>query len=87
MEKTILKSTVAAAFAMILAETSQADIPMEKCKINGPDGKGLIKAGLADCASAAGNSCSGANQDGDPEAWIYVPQGVCEKIKGGCVVK
>jgi len=87
MEKTILKSTIAAAFAMVLTEASQAaDMQMEKCQIN-LNGKSLIKGGMADCAGKSGNSCAGTNGDGDLEAWIYLPQGVCGKIKGGCVVE
>ncbi|MEN8236694.1 MAG: DUF2282 domain-containing protein [Pseudomonadota bacterium] len=46
---------------------------------------GIAKAGKNDCASSeAGTSCQGtATVDSDPNAWIYVPQGVCDKIVGG----
>ena len=79
--------TVLAAFTLITTEDSQAkSMKMEKCKINGPDGKSIIKARMADCASRT-TSCAGANEDGDPNAWIYLPKGACGKIKGGCVCK
>lgn len=82
------KTTIlAAAFTLALAGAAQAeDIKMEKCSIVGADGKGLIKAGKADCASE-NNSCSGTNKVGDPKAWIYIPAGSCEKIQGGVVNK
>lgn len=45
---------------------------------------GLAKAGQNDCASTGNNSCAGTSTvDGDPNAWIYVPAGYCERIVGG----
>ncbi len=45
---------------------------------------GIAKAGKNDCASAGNNSCGGTSKiDSDPKAWIYVPQGYCERIVGG----
>jgi len=85
MYKINLMATMTIALALVAAEPLQAENGnMEKCKINGPDGRSLIKAGMADCAGG-GNSCSGSNEDGDPNAWVYLPKGICEKIKGGCL--
>ncbi len=79
-------SILAVAFAAVLAESACADPTKgEKCQINGPDGKSLIKAHMADCA-AAGSTCAGSNPEGDPKAYLYLPEGVCGKIKGGEVV-
>ena len=48
----------------------------EKCQ-------GIAKAGQNDCG-ANGHSCAGqAAVDGDPNEWVYVPEGTCEKIVGG----
>lgn len=53
---------------------------MEQCA-------GIIKAGKNDCATSS-NACHGhVNVDSDPEAWIYVPQGTCDRLVGGRVVK
>ncbi|CAK8162610.1 DUF2282 domain-containing protein [Candidatus Xenohaliotis californiensis] len=52
---------------------------MEKCKVVDKDGKGLIRAHKSDCAGGK-NSCAGSNKAGDPDAWIFVPKGLCEKI-------
>lgn len=45
---------------------------------------GIAKAGKNDCASTGANSCGGTSKvNGDPKAWIYVPEGYCERIVGG----
>ena len=45
--------------------------------------KGVAKKGQNDCG-ANGHACGGkAVKDNDPNEWIYVPAGVCEKIAGG----
>ena len=44
---------------------------------------GIARKGLNDCG-ANGHACGGyATVDGDPNEWIYVPTGMCGKIKGG----
>ncbi|GGA41282.1 MULTISPECIES: DUF2282 domain-containing protein [unclassified Okeania] len=51
---------------------------MEKCA-------GIVKAGMNDCG-ANDHTCSGqAKVDSDPNEWIYVPEGTCEKIVGARV--
>ena len=48
---------------------------------------GIAKKGKNDCG-ANGHSCAGhAKVDNDPNEWVYVPQGVCEKIAGGRILK
>ena len=43
---------------------------------------GVAKAGKNDCAAGA-HSCAGqATQDSDKASFVYVPQGVCEKLAG-----
>ena len=50
----------------------------EKCQ-------GVAKAGMNDCGTSK-HACAGqAAVDGDPEEWVYVPTGTCEKIVGGKV--
>jgi uncharacterized membrane protein len=44
---------------------------------------GIVKGGKNDCGTSR-NACAGqVKADNDPEAWITVPKGVCEKISGG----
>jgi uncharacterized membrane protein len=48
---------------------------------------GIIKAGKNDCATAT-NACHGhVESDANPNAWIYVPKGTCDRLVGGRVVK
>lgn len=81
MKKLTTANTAAiAVLGMALATTSlQAHAGKEgyeKCK-------GVVKAGMNDCG-ANGHGCAGqAAVDNDPEEWIYVPEGTCEKIVGG----
>ena len=66
--------------AAVAADTSWAKkgATLEKCA-------GIAKKGQNDCG-ANGHACGGkAVQDNDPNEWIYVPAGVCEKIAGGKV--
>jgi uncharacterized membrane protein len=44
---------------------------------------GIVRGGQNDCFSP-GNSCGKTStRDNDPNAWIYVPAGTCDKIAGG----
>jgi uncharacterized membrane protein len=46
---------------------------------------GVVKAGKNDCGTSK-SSCAGtAATDHDPEAWIFVPKGTCDRIVGGHV--
>jgi uncharacterized membrane protein len=77
---------IAAAFASALTPVvlsaqkpvpTPTDFKAEKCY-------GIAKAGKNDCASTGNNSCGGTSKvNGDPKAWIYVPEGYCERIVGG----
>lgn len=51
---------------------------MEKCY-------GVVKAGKNDCKSMSGkHSCAGqASKDGVGDEWVYVPEGLCDKLAGG----
>ncbi len=84
MNKSTLTALVVSGFCMVAGEAQAKD--MEKCKIVGTDGKGLIKPKMCDCAVKGEFSCAGQNPSGDAGAWIFVPKGVCEKILGGTVV-
>jgi uncharacterized membrane protein len=71
---------LAAATPFLLQAQKPAPAPSfkaEKCY-------GIAKAGKNDCASTGNNSCGGSSKlNGDPKAWIYVPEGYCERIVGG----
>ena len=74
---------VAAAFASaialpgILSAQKPAEMPAfkaEKCY-------GIARAGKNDCASEGNNSCAGTSKrNADPKAWMFVPEGYCDRI-------
>lgn len=75
---------IRSAFASVLAfgvmtvasQAFAAQGEFEKCA-------GIVKAGKNDCGTSK-SSCAGtAKSDNDPEVWIAVPKGTCEKIAGG----
>jgi uncharacterized membrane protein len=76
-----LLAIVAIASSHVESVKAQVNVPKpnyryEKCY-------GIAKAGQNDCFGV-GNSCGGTSKkDRDPEAWIYVPKGTCNKIVGG----
>jgi uncharacterized membrane protein len=81
-----IASALAAAVAApspVLAQAGPAPTPTfkaEKCY-------GLAKAGKNDCASMGNNSCAGTSKaNADPKAWIYVPEGYCDRIVGASKV-
>ncbi len=76
--QTVTALAVFVAGAAMIAPDVQAKEGFEKCA-------GIAKAGKNDCA-ANGHSCAGkAKKDGDPNEWLYVPTGTCNKIVGGKV--
>ena len=70
-----LAAAVTAAIAFAGAAAAQ-DAKTEKCY-------GIAKAGKNDCQTAT-SSCAGTSKkDGQTDAWIGLPAGVCAKIVGG----
>ena len=79
----ILRVAVASVLALGVSAASQnamaAKGDNEKCA-------GIAKAGKNDCGTSR-NACSGqVKVDNDPEAWIYLPKGTCERIAGARIV-
>ena len=72
----VITAAIGSLFALgSLAATAADKAPVEKCY-------GVVKAGKNDCQTAA-SACAGtATKDGQKDAWIYVPQGTCDKIVG-----
>src|SRR5213080_178351 len=76
---------IATAFASALAPVAlSAQKPVPPPSFKAEKCYGISKVGKNDCASTGNNSCGGTSKvNGDPKAWIYVPQGYCERIVGG----
>jgi uncharacterized membrane protein len=78
--KLAISSAIALAGTTLPGAAIAADPSMEQCA-------GIIKGGKNDCATST-NACHGhVENDANPEAWIYVPKGTCEKLAGGRIVK
>jgi uncharacterized membrane protein len=80
-KRIFIAAALASAIApVVLSAQKPAPAPTfkaEKCY-------GIAKAGKNDCASTGNNSCGGTSKlNSDPKAWIYVPEGYCERIVGG----
>ena len=44
---------------------------------------GIARAGQNDCASTGNNDCAGTStKANDLRAWIYLPEGYCDRIQG-----
>lgn len=76
----IIKSVITAFLTLVATQQIEAasteSTTTEKCY-------GIVKAGTNDCATAT-DSCAGSSKkDAQPDAFILLPKGLCEKIVGG----
>lgn len=44
---------------------------------------GIVKFGLNDCATATASCAGSSTKDGQKDAFLLMPKGLCEKIVGG----
>jgi uncharacterized membrane protein len=82
-DKRIVAAAVSGVLALGLTAASGSltaeEVETEKCA-------GIVKAKMNDCG-ANGHACAGqAKVDNDPNEWIALPKGTCEKIVGGTVL-
>ena len=79
----ILKGAIASTLALGAltgaAAAGAAEPGMEQCA-------GVVKAGRNDCATSKNACHSHVTSDANPEAWIYLPAGSCDRIVGAHVV-
>lgn len=77
--KALAVTALAGVFAVGVAgvsDAAKAEGEKEKCY-------GVAKAGKNDCATAKASCAGHSTEDGQADAWIFVPKGTCEKIAGG----
>ncbi len=79
----IVKSAITSAIALTITSAlitsnpaAAADQQMEKCY-------GIVKAGMNDCQTSTQSCASSATKDRQPDAFIFLPKGTCDKIVGG----
>ncbi len=74
---TVLTSALVAAVGLgLVADASAGSPKSEKCY-------GISKIGKNDCGTSKHACAAAAKVDSDPEEWLFVPKGTCEKIVGG----
>jgi len=71
----IVASALAAVLSMSAAGVAQAQ-DTEQCF-------GVAKAGKNDCKAGAHDCAGKSTVDSDPQSFVLVPVGTCEKIAGG----
>lgn len=85
-EKSTLLARAAATVLLTLglAATNEQAVAegkgVEKCY-------GIVKAGSNDCHTDSHSCASQSKKDADPQEWILLPAGSCDKIVGGVVKK
>lgn len=78
MKKQLIAAAILASIVSAGAAQAADKPEREKCY-------GVAKAEKNDCASKDGSSsCAGqAKKDADPNNWVFVPKGLCDKLAGG----
>ena len=87
-DKAIVKATVAGIVALGLGAVSTSALAAkpkweegyEKCA-------GIVKTGMNGCGTATHGCAGQAKKDGDPNEWVYLPKGTCDKIVGATIFK
>lgn len=77
--KSAITSVIVLTTASTLLQNTQAvaaDQQMEKCY-------GIVKAGMNDCQTSTHSCASSATKDRQPDAFIFLPKGICNRIVGG----
>lgn len=79
-KKTVVNATISSLLALgalsVAGQAMAQDAETENCY-------GVVKAGKNDCAGP-GHTCQGqASADGQPDEFITVPAGTCERLVGG----
>lgn len=77
--KAMAAAAIAGLFAMTVLANVHAEEKPEKCY-------GVVKAHKNDCQTSAGSCAGTAKEDGQGDAWMYLPKGTCEKIVGGSLM-
>lgn len=44
---------------------------------------GIVKAGMNDCATATASCAGSSTKEGQLDAFVFMPKGLCEKLVGG----
>ena len=67
--------TITTSQSAFSASSNITDAPTEKCY-------GISKAASNDCATATASCAGSAKKDNEPDAFLLMPKGLCDKIVG-----
>jgi uncharacterized membrane protein len=77
------QAILTAAIVSAMSAVASAQVHPEKPTYAYEKCYGIARAGHNDCFTAK-YSCAGTStKDSEPQAWIYVPKGTCNRIAGG----
>ena len=79
----LVGASIAIAVALAFVEYAEAQTNVPKPAYKYEKCFGIVKAAQNDCFSPANSCGKTSRRDNDPNAWIYVPEGACDKIVGG----
>ncbi len=68
--------TLSATTVLITNANAENPPKMEKCY-------GIVKTAMNDCQTATASCAGSATKDNQPDAFIFLPKGDCNKIVGG----
>ncbi len=78
--KTAITSLLALTTATAVIDTvNAAEDKTEKCY-------GIVKTAMNDCSTATESCAGSATKDRQPDAFIFLPKGTCNKIVGGSLI-
>lgn len=83
MKRTVITAALAAVLALNATSLAAVAQAAEKDKAKGEKCYGIAKGGKNDCQTATAACAGQSTQDGQKDAFIYVPKGTCDKIVGG----
>lgn len=82
--KVIMQSALSAALVLGVVTSSFASGQALKTNKEGLEKcYGIVKSGLNDCGSETHACATQSAKDSDPNDWLYLPKGTCEKIVDG----
>src|SRR6266403_1389946 len=79
----LVGASLAITVAVAFVECAEAQTNIHKPTYKYEKCFGIVRGGQNDCFSPANSCGKTSTRDNDPNAWIYVPVGTCDKIAGG----
>lgn len=79
----MIKAAISAFLAMAATQVAADTSTQTQGSSNSVKCYGVVKAGMNDCATATASCAGNATKDKQADAFVLVPEGLCEKLVGG----